>query len=129
MIWWTSLAPWEFEFPFPGSLISTCREDVGIVGRDKNLFDPVCLQGRSINDLVNYLHGTPVGDGHFEDSGTLTFADSHCAEAGSSGTLGSRTSRRNSTKEETTTRCIKTKRERKRESDRSDDVDGRNHVI
>ena len=20
MIWWTGLAPWEFEFPFPGSL-------------------------------------------------------------------------------------------------------------
>ena len=23
MIWWTGLAPWEFESPFPGSLIST----------------------------------------------------------------------------------------------------------
>ena len=23
MIWWTGLAPWEFEFPFLGSLIST----------------------------------------------------------------------------------------------------------
>ena len=23
IIWWTGLAPWEFEFPFPGSLIST----------------------------------------------------------------------------------------------------------
>ena len=23
MIWWTRLAPWEFEFSFPGSLIST----------------------------------------------------------------------------------------------------------
>jgi hypothetical protein len=23
MIWWTGLAPWEFEFPFPGSLVST----------------------------------------------------------------------------------------------------------
>ena len=23
MIWWTGLAPWEFEVPFPGSLIST----------------------------------------------------------------------------------------------------------
>ena len=22
MIWWTGLAPWEFEFPFPGSLTS-----------------------------------------------------------------------------------------------------------
>ena len=25
MIRWTGLAPWEFEFPFPGSLISTFR--------------------------------------------------------------------------------------------------------
>jgi len=24
MIWWTGLAPWEFEFPFSGSIISTC---------------------------------------------------------------------------------------------------------
>ena len=24
MIRWTGLAPWEFEFPFPGSLTSTC---------------------------------------------------------------------------------------------------------
>jgi len=23
MIWWTDLAPWEFEFSFPGSLVST----------------------------------------------------------------------------------------------------------
>ena len=23
MLWWTGLAPWEFEFPFPGSLIYT----------------------------------------------------------------------------------------------------------
>ena len=23
MIWWTGLAPWELEFPFPGCLIST----------------------------------------------------------------------------------------------------------
>ena len=26
MIWWTGLAPWEFEFPFPGSLIYTFLE-------------------------------------------------------------------------------------------------------
>jgi len=26
MIRWTGLAPWEFEFPFPGSLTSTFRE-------------------------------------------------------------------------------------------------------
>ena len=23
MIWWTGLAPWDLEFPFPSSLIST----------------------------------------------------------------------------------------------------------
>ena len=26
MIWWTGLAPWEFDFPFPGSLTSTFLE-------------------------------------------------------------------------------------------------------
>ena len=26
MIWWTGLAPWELEFPFPGSLKSTFLE-------------------------------------------------------------------------------------------------------
>ena len=36
MIWWTGFAPWEFEFPFPGSLTSTFhapapREHVQIV--------------------------------------------------------------------------------------------------
>ena len=28
MIRWTGLAPWEFEFPFPGSLISTFLRQV-----------------------------------------------------------------------------------------------------
>ena len=27
MIWWTGLAPWEFEWPFPGSRIATFLED------------------------------------------------------------------------------------------------------
>ena len=27
MVWWTGLAPWEFEFPFPGSLISTFLQE------------------------------------------------------------------------------------------------------
>ena len=26
MIWWNGLSPWEFEFPFPGSLIFTILE-------------------------------------------------------------------------------------------------------
>ena len=29
MIRWTGLAPWEFEFPFPGSLTSTFLADRG----------------------------------------------------------------------------------------------------
>ena len=29
MIRWTGLAPWEFEFPFPGSLTSTFLQDLG----------------------------------------------------------------------------------------------------
>ena len=28
MIWWTGLAPWDFEFPFPGSLTSTFLDQV-----------------------------------------------------------------------------------------------------
>ena len=26
MIWWPGFAPWEFDFPFPGSLISACLD-------------------------------------------------------------------------------------------------------
>jgi hypothetical protein len=28
MVWWTGLTPWEFEFPFPGSLVSTFLDAV-----------------------------------------------------------------------------------------------------
>jgi hypothetical protein len=28
MIWWTGLAPWDLEFPFPGSRMSTFIRDV-----------------------------------------------------------------------------------------------------
>ena len=36
MIRWTGLAPWEFEFPFPGSLTSTFLEvvDLGFEGAE-----------------------------------------------------------------------------------------------
>ena len=34
MIRWTGLAPWEFEFPFPGSLTSTFRNRVSAVAVD-----------------------------------------------------------------------------------------------
>jgi len=33
MIWWTGLAPWEFEFPFPVSLISTFLSISSRMGR------------------------------------------------------------------------------------------------
>ena len=33
MIWWTGLAPWEHEFPVPGSLISTSIRIAGGVWR------------------------------------------------------------------------------------------------
>ena len=33
MIRWTGLAPWEFEFPFPGSLTSTSVRDVLLMQR------------------------------------------------------------------------------------------------
>ena len=29
MIWWTGLVPWDFEFPFPGSLIFTFQKAAG----------------------------------------------------------------------------------------------------
>jgi len=34
MIRWTGLAPWEFEFPFPGSLTSTFLHRIGRPGHD-----------------------------------------------------------------------------------------------
>ena len=48
IIWWTSLAPWEFEFPFPGSLIS-------------NFLVPPILkpQPSTLNPEPNTLNPTP----------------------------------------------------------------------
>ena len=37
MIRWTGLAPWEFEFPFPGSLTSTCLADPSTLNPDHKL--------------------------------------------------------------------------------------------
>ena len=41
MIWWTGLAPWEFEFQFPGSLTSTF---LGLVRRGRGA---ELLEGRA----------------------------------------------------------------------------------
>ena len=49
--WWTGLAPWEFEFPFPGSLISTF---LGII---QNCCEVRCgLAGRCRPDLLLLLY-------------------------------------------------------------------------
>jgi len=41
MIWWTGLAPWEFEFPFLGSLISTfLAQGVGAVRKAERVPRP-----------------------------------------------------------------------------------------
>ena len=37
MIWWTGLAPWEFELPFSGSLISTVLTQSETVSGPPNL--------------------------------------------------------------------------------------------
>ena len=47
MIRWTGLAPWEFEFPFPGSLISTFitqvpRREVMAMKQEASAFGAQC---------------------------------------------------------------------------------------
>ena len=32
MVWWTGLVPWEFGFPFPGSLASTFLDVLHVQG-------------------------------------------------------------------------------------------------
>ena len=41
MSWWTGLAPWDLEFPFLGSLISTFRNEV--VADSNEAFALSCL--------------------------------------------------------------------------------------
>jgi len=41
MIWWTGLAPWEFEFPFPGSLTT-----LTIAGLGPGLGLAIVMQGQ-----------------------------------------------------------------------------------
>ena len=58
MIRWTGLAPWEFEFPFPGSLTSTflalTQHDAGAVqvgGGDQGIGGDVGPQGGGASTL------------------------------------------------------------------------------
>ena len=61
MIWWTGRAPWEFAFPFPGSLTSTL-----LVGKHANRLPaireieaPGCVRS-GVPLLQGYLaHKTP----------------------------------------------------------------------
>ena len=41
MIRWTGLAPWEFEFPFPGSLTSTFLVGIYLEESFRKLLEPV----------------------------------------------------------------------------------------
>ena len=42
MIRWTGLAPWEFEFPFPGSLTSTFLEELPQNGARQSQMSTLC---------------------------------------------------------------------------------------
>ena len=54
MIRWTGLAPWEFEFLFPGSLISAFLVDVNLMAA-----------ADSVRKLVKCPVGTNNPNGHF----------------------------------------------------------------
>ena len=45
MIWWTGLAPWGFEFPFPGSLTSTFLGHIPLVPYPHTLTGDKCMRG------------------------------------------------------------------------------------
>jgi len=51
MIRWTGLTPWEFEFPFPGSLTSTF-----LVCKDDSLMD----SGSEVDDLASHTGPPPL---------------------------------------------------------------------
>jgi len=57
MIWWTGLAPWEFEIPFPGSLIYTFLEGVHLPSREYLS----CLEGP---DIWRVSLGSLDAEGH-----------------------------------------------------------------
>ena len=65
MIRWTGLAPWEFEFPLPGSLISTFRTPnqslitplQGYLAHKKTLTPPKTPQGPSAKAYGRVLGG------------------------------------------------------------------------
>jgi len=52
MIWWTGLAPWEFESPFPGSLTSTfLRRTEQWLGKVDTFFSKVDLSRMPVYDI------------------------------------------------------------------------------
>ena len=66
LIWWTGIAPWEFEFPFPGGLTSTfLRQEMAslnvdqakVYGQDLLTFTPfssVLLSSLELRDTTVY---------------------------------------------------------------------------
>ena len=75
MIRWTGLAPWEFEFPFPGSLTSTFlaglsgmprqlrHRDQQARGRESLLRSGMPLHGRLLRDVQGRLRRVGGGAG------------------------------------------------------------------
>ena len=57
MIRWTGLAPWEFEFPFPGSLTSTFLNRLKIM-RERLMLASL---DEIHNHTVNYAGFVPLG--------------------------------------------------------------------
>ena len=63
MIWWTSLAPWEFEFPFAGSLISTFPRS------EFEVRTQIITQRTTVTEST--LPTGPTGVPHLQENATL----------------------------------------------------------
>ena len=54
IIWWTGLAPWEFEFPFPGSLTSTSLSGEPGYGSGEASFQSLAtVSPRALQTIIN----------------------------------------------------------------------------
>ena len=84
MIRWTGLAPWEFEFNFPGSLTST------FLGQVLAKVDPFVPQSQHVNLRIVRISGDRLSAPHFRhDFCTLRLVEWFAVpEAGLCGYLG-----------------------------------------
>ena len=57
MIWWTGLAPLEFEFPFPGSLTSTFQGQADLVAQRRDLLEGRGQHVCAVDVLVDRAQG------------------------------------------------------------------------